>query len=153
VSKTNPLASLARVFSPLIDSFYIFGQLFSDLPSENTELLASLASVLKNVSTPLQMVTLSSLTDDSASIKPLNAFKCAHPSPLNRPQECDSTAMVCAFANFSIVFSPAKLKKVFVLSFQDWSLQRLDKDDPAELRVSLIVREAGVNLLFYFFSF
>jgi hypothetical protein len=31
----------------------MFGQLFSGLASENTELLASLASVLKNLSTPL----------------------------------------------------------------------------------------------------
>jgi hypothetical protein len=88
---TNPLASLARVFSPLTypfytfgqlfsdlasriqdwrvkiqthspvwrgffhshDPFYIFGQLFSDLASENTERLASMVSVLKNVFTPL----------------------------------------------------------------------------------------------------
>jgi hypothetical protein len=33
--------------------FYIFYQLFSYLASENTELLASLASVLKNLFTPL----------------------------------------------------------------------------------------------------
>jgi hypothetical protein len=44
---------LARIFSPLTDPFYIFGQLFSDLVSKNTELLASLASVLKNLSIPL----------------------------------------------------------------------------------------------------
>jgi hypothetical protein len=49
----NPLASPERVFSPLTDSFYSFGQLFSDLASEYFSLLASLASVLKNLSTPL----------------------------------------------------------------------------------------------------
>jgi hypothetical protein len=38
----------------LTDSFYIFGQLFSDLEIENIELLASLASVFENLSTPLQ---------------------------------------------------------------------------------------------------
>jgi hypothetical protein len=52
----NPLASLARIFFPLADPFYIFGQLFSDLASEYSELLASLASVLKNVSTSLLCV-------------------------------------------------------------------------------------------------
>jgi hypothetical protein len=41
------------VFSYLTDLFYIFDQLFSDLAIENTELLASLASVLKTLSTPL----------------------------------------------------------------------------------------------------
>jgi uncharacterized protein (DUF849 family) len=51
---TNLLASLARVsFFTLADPFYIFGQLFSDLASKNTELLARVASVLKNLSTPL----------------------------------------------------------------------------------------------------
>jgi hypothetical protein len=39
---TNPLTSLASVFSPLTDNFHILGQLFSDL-----------ASVLENLSTPL----------------------------------------------------------------------------------------------------
>jgi hypothetical protein len=39
--------------SPLTDPFYIFGQLFSVLASENAGLLASLASALKNLSTPL----------------------------------------------------------------------------------------------------
>jgi hypothetical protein len=42
-----------QVFFRLTDPFNIFGQLFSDLASENTEQLASLASDLKNVSTPL----------------------------------------------------------------------------------------------------
>jgi hypothetical protein len=57
---TNPPTSLANYFFPLTDSFYIFGQSFSDLASENTEceLLASLASVLKNLSTPLLTVSL-----------------------------------------------------------------------------------------------
>jgi hypothetical protein len=41
------------LFSPLTDNFYRLGQLFSDLVSENSYLLASLASVLKNLSTPL----------------------------------------------------------------------------------------------------
>jgi hypothetical protein len=41
----NPLAALVSVSSPFTDFFYIFGQLFSDLASNNTELLASLASV------------------------------------------------------------------------------------------------------------
>jgi hypothetical protein len=50
---TNPLASLARVFPPLTDNFYILGQLFSDLASKNSQLPASLASVFKNVSTPM----------------------------------------------------------------------------------------------------
>jgi hypothetical protein len=45
-------------FPPLTDPFYIFGQLFSDLASENTELLAKLASVLKNLSTPLQRIIM-----------------------------------------------------------------------------------------------
>jgi hypothetical protein len=46
--------SPARCFSPLTDSFYISGQLFSDLASENSEagLLASLARILKNFHTP-----------------------------------------------------------------------------------------------------
>jgi hypothetical protein len=39
---TNPLTSLVRVYFPLTDPFYIFGQLFSDLASENSELLAKL---------------------------------------------------------------------------------------------------------------
>jgi hypothetical protein len=43
----NPLVSLARVFFPLTDHFYILGQLFSVLAIENSELLASLVSVLK----------------------------------------------------------------------------------------------------------
>jgi hypothetical protein len=43
-------------FSTLTYPFYIIGQLFSDLASENTELLASLASVLKNLFTPLFIV-------------------------------------------------------------------------------------------------
>jgi hypothetical protein len=49
VSKnTKSLASLASwVFFPLVYPFCIFGQLFSGLASENIELLASLASVLK----------------------------------------------------------------------------------------------------------
>jgi hypothetical protein len=51
----NQLASLARNFSPLTDLFYILGQLFPDLASNNSEQLASLASVLKNVSTHLPM--------------------------------------------------------------------------------------------------
>jgi hypothetical protein len=55
---TNPLASLAWAFFPLTDPFYILGQLFSDLASKNTELFASLASVLKNLSTPLWLVIL-----------------------------------------------------------------------------------------------
>jgi hypothetical protein len=50
---TNPLATMASCFFPLTDLFYIFGQLFFDLASKNAELLASLASVLKNLSTPL----------------------------------------------------------------------------------------------------
>jgi hypothetical protein len=37
---------------PLTDPFYIFGQLFSVLASENTGLLASLASVLKKNAYP-----------------------------------------------------------------------------------------------------
>jgi hypothetical protein len=50
VSKnTNALANLPSwFFFPLTGPFYIFDQLFSDLASENVELLASLASVLKN---------------------------------------------------------------------------------------------------------
>jgi hypothetical protein len=35
------------IFSPLTDFFYILGQLFPDLASNNSELLTSLASVLK----------------------------------------------------------------------------------------------------------
>jgi hypothetical protein len=42
-----------RGIFPLSLSYYIFGQLFSDMASENTELLANLAIVLKNFSTPL----------------------------------------------------------------------------------------------------
>jgi hypothetical protein len=41
------------IFSPLTDPFYIFGHLFSVMASKNADLLASLASVLKNLSTPL----------------------------------------------------------------------------------------------------
>jgi hypothetical protein len=54
---TNPLASLAKFFSPLTDNYYRLDQLFSDLANENSELLASLASVLKNLSTPLLILT------------------------------------------------------------------------------------------------
>jgi hypothetical protein len=53
-NNTNPLTSQARVSSPLTDPFYIFVQLFSVLANKNTGLLASLARVLKNVSTPLK---------------------------------------------------------------------------------------------------
>jgi hypothetical protein len=49
---SNPLASLGKIFSPVTDPFCIIGH-FSDLASKNTEPLASLASVLKNLSTPL----------------------------------------------------------------------------------------------------
>jgi hypothetical protein len=46
----NSLASLARgFFSPLTVSFYIFGQLFSDFASKNTELLASVGECLEKV--------------------------------------------------------------------------------------------------------
>jgi hypothetical protein len=45
---TNPLARMARFFSPITDPFYIFGQLFSDMASENAELY-----VLKKLSAPL----------------------------------------------------------------------------------------------------
>jgi hypothetical protein len=44
-------------FYPLTDNFYILGQLFSDLASDNFQLHASLASVLKNLSTPLHTQT------------------------------------------------------------------------------------------------
>jgi hypothetical protein len=44
---TNPLASLARFCFPLTAPFYVLGQLFFDLASENFELLASFVSVLK----------------------------------------------------------------------------------------------------------
>jgi hypothetical protein len=50
---TNPLASLARIFFSLTYP-YIYGQFFVDLASKNTELLASLANVLKKLFTPLQ---------------------------------------------------------------------------------------------------
>jgi hypothetical protein len=40
------------LFSPLTDPYYIFGQLFSDLASENAELLASLADALKTYPHP-----------------------------------------------------------------------------------------------------
>jgi hypothetical protein len=54
---TSSLASLARDFIPFhLTPFYIFGQLFSVLASKNPGLLASLASVLKNLSTPLLVV-------------------------------------------------------------------------------------------------
>jgi hypothetical protein len=53
---TNPLAGLASFYFPLSYPFYIFDHLFSDLASKNTELLASLASVLKNLFTPLRTV-------------------------------------------------------------------------------------------------
>jgi hypothetical protein len=53
VSKnTNPLARLARFFSPRTDRFYNLGQLFSGLASENSELLGSLASGLKKKTYP-----------------------------------------------------------------------------------------------------
>jgi hypothetical protein len=42
-----------RGFFPSTAPFYIFGQLLSDLASKNTEVLSSLASVLKNVFAPL----------------------------------------------------------------------------------------------------
>jgi hypothetical protein len=44
-------------FFLLTDNFCILGQ-FSDLASENCQLLASLASVLKNLSTPLNVCLL-----------------------------------------------------------------------------------------------
>jgi hypothetical protein len=50
------MASLASVFSPFADAFYIIDQLFSVLVSKNTGLLASFVSVLKNLSTPLSFV-------------------------------------------------------------------------------------------------
>jgi hypothetical protein len=50
---TNPVASLASFFFPLIDLSYILASYFSVLVSENTGLLASLVSVLQNLSTPL----------------------------------------------------------------------------------------------------
>jgi hypothetical protein len=54
---TNLLASLARYFFPLIGPVCILGKLFSELARGNSELLASLASVLKKkqnkLSTPL----------------------------------------------------------------------------------------------------
>jgi hypothetical protein len=52
-NNTNLLASLAILFSSHFYLFYVFGQLFSDVASESTELLASFASVLKNLFTPL----------------------------------------------------------------------------------------------------
>jgi hypothetical protein len=46
-----------RVFFPShVPFLHIFGQLFSELASENPELLASLASVLKNLFTPLTQI-------------------------------------------------------------------------------------------------
>jgi hypothetical protein len=45
-------------FSLSLTLSIFFGQLFSALASENTELLASLASVLKNVFTPLALTTI-----------------------------------------------------------------------------------------------
>jgi hypothetical protein len=55
----NPLASLAKFFFPLTDHFYNFGQLFSALASENSELLASLASVLKKlIPTPVSSINV-----------------------------------------------------------------------------------------------
>jgi hypothetical protein len=57
--KKNKLATLAIFFFPRPDPFYIFGMLFSDLESENAELLARLASVLKNLFKPLKECYLS----------------------------------------------------------------------------------------------
>jgi hypothetical protein len=49
---TNPLTTLARFVSPLTDPFYILSQLFSDLASGNTELLASLKCLEKLIHIP-----------------------------------------------------------------------------------------------------
>jgi hypothetical protein len=54
-----------RGFYHLTDPFYIFFYLFSDLAIENTELLPSVASALKNLSTLLVKETLLALVRDS----------------------------------------------------------------------------------------
>jgi hypothetical protein len=51
--KYKPTSQSCKVFPPLTDLFYIFGQLFSDLASDKAELLANLAGVLKTLFTPL----------------------------------------------------------------------------------------------------
>jgi hypothetical protein len=53
VDNHSPTRQTGEFFSLLTYPFYISGQLFSDLASENTELLASLGSALKNLFTPL----------------------------------------------------------------------------------------------------
>jgi hypothetical protein len=52
--KINPLVKLASDFSPLFDSFSPDPELFSDLASENSQLLATVwqVSEKKNLSTP-----------------------------------------------------------------------------------------------------
>jgi hypothetical protein len=51
--KYKPSRKFSQGFFPLAYPFYIFGQLFSVLASKNIGLLASLASVLKTLSTLL----------------------------------------------------------------------------------------------------
>jgi hypothetical protein len=50
---TKALASLAIFFCLLSLTYSILGQLFPDLANNSSELLASLASVFENISTPL----------------------------------------------------------------------------------------------------
>jgi hypothetical protein len=60
---TNPLASLAWFFFyPLLTDFYIFGQLFSDLASENSDILIRLVNVLKIYPCPCMKVFVSNFT-------------------------------------------------------------------------------------------
>jgi hypothetical protein len=71
---TKPLASFARVFSSLTCPFYSFGQLFSDLASENTELLASLGSVGKCLEKLIHTPDTASLFLDLNNSFPINTI-------------------------------------------------------------------------------
>jgi hypothetical protein len=57
--KIQTHAPVWRVFPPLSYPFYIFGELFPDLASENTDLLASLTSVLR-----YDTIRYNTMTDD-----------------------------------------------------------------------------------------
>jgi hypothetical protein len=60
-SKCKPTRQSDKGFFPLTDPFCILSQLFPDLASENTELLASLVSVLKKLFTPIKEVKLAKI--------------------------------------------------------------------------------------------
>jgi hypothetical protein len=92
---TNPLASLARDFSPLTKLFYILGQLFSDLASNYSELTGEFLEKL--ILTPAvatgghdtqpfscMSVSNSNSTGTTKSLKPLFSKLIAYLQPGNK---------------------------------------------------------------------